>query len=204
MLFSIFLIQLAGLASPGPDFFYISKTSAKYGLKTAVFASLGIALGILFWVFVAMFALGIIANYFYYLPKIITILGGSFLAYLGYKMMRSNGVIENENNIEQVASKPLIEIKKALFINLSNAKAMVFFSTVLSGFVPSFQSSFDYIFVILIIFFSTFFYFVLVGLFFSREFFRKKYIKNARLIDILAGCIFVFFGCKLVLSQILV
>ena len=46
---NILLIHLAGLASPGPDFFYVVRQSASHSIRAGILAAIGISLGIIFW-----------------------------------------------------------------------------------------------------------------------------------------------------------
>ncbi len=198
MLLTLFFIQLAGLMSPGPDFFYVSRRAASSNSRNAIFAALGISLGVAFWVIVAIFGLGILVKDIPFLNYLIMILGGSFLGYTGFKMVR---VTENaqfdENTIVQKTSAKK-EILDGFMINIANAKAVVFFSSILSGYTAQLINIEDYLFVLAILFFSTLIYFSLVALLFSRKVIRKFYAKYNRYVDNFAGMVFLLFGLNLI------
>ena len=54
---NILLIHLAGLASPGPDFFYVVRQSASHSIRAGILAAIGISLGIIFWAAFSIFGL---------------------------------------------------------------------------------------------------------------------------------------------------
>lgn len=202
MLLKLFLIQLIGLMSPGPDFFYIIRRAASSNSRNAIFAAIGISLGVAFWAIVAIFGLGLLGKSAEFVPYMVMILGGSFLTYIGYKMVRVRENAKFDESVYIAKTSALKEMKDGLMINLSNAKIVIFFSSVLSGFAPQFESSSDYVGALLILVFSSFFYFSLVALLFSRKFIRDFYAKYNRYIDNFAGVVFLFFGLKLIYTGI--
>lgn len=202
---TILLIHLAGLASPGPDFFYVVRQSASHSVKKGVLAATGISLGIIFWASFAIFGLAWLSGSFGSLfQHFIMLIGGSYLVYIGFKMVK---VVENAtfSNGEQnkIALNTLTEIKKGLLINIFNAKAGVYFSSVVSAFLGQFTETtqlFELLFLFVI---TTFIYFCGVALLFSRKPIRDFYTKYSRYIDNVAGAIFILFGLKLIYSGVI-
>lgn len=203
MLFTLFIVHLIGLMSPGPDFFYISRKAVSSSLKNAIFASLGISLGIIFWALIALFGLTFISQSADFVPYLIMILGGSFLAYLGSKMLQVKQNIQfDESKTQTENSTASQEVLKGLGINLANGKAAVYFSSVLSGYTAELSSMGDSIAVLVMFVVTTFAYFSLVSLLFSRPLVRKTYAKYSRYIDNFAGIIFLFFGLRLIYNGV--
>ncbi|MDP8099205.1 LysE family transporter [Pasteurella atlantica] len=203
MLLTLFFVQLAGLVSPGPDFFYISRRAASSNSRNAIFAALGISLGVAFWAIVVIFGLGLLVKDVPFLNYLIMILGGSFLGYTGFKMVRvtENAQFDARAFTEKTSAKK--EILDGFMINLANAKAVVFFSSILSGYTAQLVNIEDYFSVLAILFFSTLIYFSLVALLFSRQVICKFYAKYNRYIDNVAGIVFLFFGLNLIYNGLL-
>lgn len=200
----ILLIHLVGLASPGPDFFYVVRQSASHSSRAGILAAIGIALGIIFWAAFAIFALAwlkqSIGNVLQY---IIMLFGGSYLAYLGSKMVRVKSNAQfNEEKAELSELIPSIEIKKGVMINIMNAKAGVYFTSVISAFLDQFTETYQLFELLFLFVTSTLIYFCLVALLFSRKPIRKFYSKYSRYIDNVAGVIFILFGLRLVYEGI--
>lgn len=204
-MFTILLIHLAGLASPGPDFFYVVRQSASHSNKAGILAATGIALGIVFWAGFAIFGLAWLNNsinaIFQY---IIMLIGGCYLAYIGSKMVRvtQNATFSNASqNLSEL--RPLTDIKKGLLINIFNAKAGVYFTSVVSAFIGNFKETSELFTLLFLFVISTFIYFVLVALLFSRKPIQQFYSKYSRYIDNVAGLIFICFGLMLIYEGII-
>lgn len=204
-MFTILLIHLAGLASPGPDFFYVVRQSASHSNKAGILAATGIALGIVFWAGFAIFGLAWLNNsigaIFQY---IIMLVGGCYLAYIGSKMVRvtHNATFSNASqNLSEL--RPLTDIKKGLLINIFNAKAGVYFTSVVSAFIGNFKETSELFTLLFLFVISTFIYFVLVALLFSRKPIQQFYSKYSRYIDNVAGLIFICFGLMLIYEGII-
>lgn len=201
---TILFIHLVGLASPGPDFFYVVKQSASHSNRAGFLAATGISLGIIFWAALAIFGLawlkhsaGEIIQY------IIMLLGGSYLIYIGLKMIKSTQNAQfNENKQNLIALHPFTEIRKGLMINIFNAKAGVYFTSVISAFLGNFTETIQLFELLFLFVISTFIYFCLVAFLFSRKPVRLFYTKYSRYIDNIAGVIFIAFGVKLIYDGI--
>lgn len=198
-MWTIFFVQLIGLVSPGPDFFYVCRKAMADSRRNAILGSIGITIGIGIWALIVLFGLAflnrIIPNFQYGLM----LTGGSYLAYSGFKMTRvtKNAVIEEKIGREKPSSA-LKEILSGLAINLSNPKIVVFFSSVLAGYVSNLSTISDILAVLGILMGSGLVWFWLVALLFSQKMIRQFYAKHSRYLDNFAGIVFLLFGCRLI------
>lgn len=198
-MWTIFFVQLIGLVSPGPDFFYVCRKAMADSRRNAILGSIGITIGIGIWALIVLFGLAflnrIIPNFQYGLM----LAGGSYLAYSGFKMTRvtKNAVIEEKIGREKPSSA-LKEILSGLAINLSNPKIVVFFSSVLAGYVSNLSSIGDILAVLGILMGSGLVWFWLVAVLFSQKIIRQFYAKHSRYLDNFAGIVFLLFGCRLI------
>lgn len=198
-MWTIFFVQLIGLVSPGPDFFYVCRKAMADSRRNAILGSIGITIGIGIWALIVLFGLAflnrIIPNFQYGLM----LAGGSYLAYSGFKMTRvtKNAVIEEKIGREKPSSA-LKEILSGLAINLSNPKIVVFFSSVLAGYVSNLSTISDILAVLGILMGSGLVWFWLVAVLFSQKMIRQFYAKHSRYLDNFAGIVFLLFGCRLI------
>lgn len=198
-MWTIFFVQLIGLVSPGPDFFYVCRKAMADSRRNAILGSIGITIGIGIWALIVLFGLAflnrIIPNFQYGLM----LAGGSYLAYSGFKMTRvtKNAVIEEKISREKPSSA-LKEILSGLAINLSNPKIVVFFSSVLAGYVSNLSTIGDILAVLGILMGSGLVWFWLVSVLFSQKMIRQFYAKHSRYLDNFAGIVFLLFGCRLI------
>jgi threonine/homoserine/homoserine lactone efflux protein len=120
------------MASPGPGTFAVVARALGSGFKHAFSMSMGMVLGDLVFLLMAIFGLSAIASMMGEIFIIIKYIGGLYLLYLGYKIFTSK---PNSENIKEVKSVSLAtDFSTGLFICLSNPKVILFYL----GFLPTF------------------------------------------------------------------
>lgn len=202
---NLIIVHLFGLMTPGPDFFYVSRMAASNSRRNTFYGVIGITLGVAFWAAVSMMGLAVLFATIPALHGIIMILGGAYLAYIGVALVRSKQnatfepISEQDINQQTTARK---EILKGLLVNLSNAKAVVYFSSVMSFILAKMTSIWDMSMAFGLIVIVTFLYFYLISFIFSRNVAKQFYSQYSRYIDNAAGVVFLFFGCVLIYSGI--
>ena len=189
-----------GLLSPGPDFFYVSRAAAIHSRRAAIYGVIGITIGVSIWATAAVLGLAIVFKTMPALQGIIMALGGSYLFYLGVKMARvtTNAVFDESNLVQNTASKN--EIIKGLLVNLSNAKVVIYFSSVVSFVLVNITEMWQILTALLLITLETFVYFYVISILFSRPFTKRFYSRYSRYIDNVSGVIFILFGAYLIYS----
>ena len=128
------------------------------------------------------------------LHGVIMLLGGSYLAYLGFLMARSKNTLNlNRTLILNLISKPRLKrnFERAL-VNLSNAKVVVYFSSVMSLVLVNITEMWQIILAFMVIVVETFCYFYVISLIFSRNIAKRLYSQYSRYIDNMAGIVFLF------------
>ena len=155
-----------GLLSPGPDFFYVSRAAAMHSRRTAIYGVIGITIGVSIWATAAVLGLAIVFKMMPALQGIVMALGGSYLFYLGVKMARvtTNAVFDETNSRQNIESKN--EIIKGLLVNLSNAKVVIYFSSVMSFVLVNITEMWQILTALLLITLETFVYFYVISILF--------------------------------------
>ena len=199
-MFLVFLVHLAGLASPGPDFFYVVRQSAKGSVSAGFWATVGISIGIIFWAGLAIFGVGSLNFADHLFQYLMMIFGGFYLAYVGQILLKVKESVKFEDlSSKTTTKKPVFrQIINGLLINIFNAKAGVYFVSVASKFVADFPKLSQHFALLCLFVFTTFAYFCLIALLFSRKPVRKFYEKYSRFVDNSAGIIFILFGIFLI------
>lgn len=200
---NLIIVHFFGLLSPGPDFFYVSRKAAVGVHRDAVGAVLGITVGVLFWSTTSILGLSLLFSKFPALQSSVMVLGGTYLFYLGMKLL---GVKQNisfdESNAESSHSF-VKEILGGLLVNLSNAKIIVYFASVMSFVLVRFQEIWQIYTALGIIVVETFLYFYVISLLFSRPMVKRFYSHHSRYVDNLSGVIFALFGSYLIYLGVL-
>lgn len=204
---TVLIIHLFGLATPGPDFFYVVRQSAKNSIMAGILASLGISIGIIFWAGLAIFGVAILNFGNHLLQYLIMIFGGFYLCYVGSILIRVKESakfqdLEEPKKERLIKNSTLRQIINGLLINIFNAKAGIYFVSVASKFVAEFPKFTQHLALLALFVFTTFFYFCLISLLFSRKPIRDFYEKYNRYVDNSAGIIFIAFGAFLLFEGI--
>ena len=125
-------IMVAGALIPGVSVLAVSARSAAFGFAHGIFTSLGIVVGDMAFILIAIYGLSVLAglmgNYFF----LIKYLGGAYLIWLGIVLWRS------KSKVEKVADSGKSSLPSSfmtgLLITLGDQKAILFYL----GFFPAF------------------------------------------------------------------
>ena len=200
---TIALIHLIALASPGPDFFFVSQTAVSRTRRQALFGVIGITLGVVVWSALALLGLQILLHKLAWLSRLIAVAGGLYLAWMGVKMLRGAWKAPAGGSVHAavVERSDWATLRSGLLTNLANPKAVVYFGSVFSAFVGDGVGAAARWGLWGMIIALTCLWFSLVAAFFALPAMRRGYLRLARWIDGFAGAVFVLFGLHLVLGR---
>ena len=142
---------------------------------------------------------------FAWLHKTIMLMGGIYLGWMGFKIMKSSlkastsATADSSLGTQEAKSKPFLT---GLFTNLANAKALVYFSSVFALFIrPDMEwtQSFP---IFLLVITETFLWFSFVGLLIGLPKPKRIYRSAGKWIDGACGAIFGVFGGGLIYSAL--
>lgn len=203
LLITIAGVHLVALMSPGPDVFFVSQTAMSKSRSAAMCGVIGITLGMAFWSALSIQGLQILFEHFAWLQKIIMTAGGLYLCWIGFSLLKS------------VFAKPAgdtakLELKDScfktflfgLFVNLSNPKALIYFSSIFSLFITPGMDTTVQIWIFALVVAEAFLWFAFVALVLGMPVCRRKYQNVSRWIDFGAGALFMLFGGALCIESI--
>lgn len=199
---NLIIVHFFGLLSPGPDFFYVSRKAAVGDRRDALGAVLGITFGVLFWSTATILGLAILFAKLPVLQSSVMALGGAYLFYLGLKLLGVKQNVSFDENGEKYSHSFLKEIWGGLLVNLSNAKIVVYFASVMSFVLVGLQEIWQIYTALIIIVVETFLYFYVISLLFSRPLAKRFYSQYSRYVDNVSGVIFTLFGSYLIYQGI--
>jgi threonine efflux protein len=199
---TIALVHLLALASPGPDFLFVSQTAASRPRAQALAGVLGIALGIAVWAALALLGLHVLLHRLAWLQRTVAIGGGAYLLWMGFQLLRAAWQPAGATS----ASAPALpsgvwrSLRTGLLTNLANPKAVVYFASVFSALVGPAATAATRWQLWLLVTVESLAWFGLVATLFALPPMRRAYLRKARTIDALAGGVFVLFGLQLMLG----
>ncbi len=200
------MMHMIALASPGPDFFFVSQTAASRSRKEAMMGVIGITLGVAVWAAVALMGLHLILQKMAWLHQIITVGGGLYLCWMGWQLLKSARSKKQAGETEVVETAVALPANgrtfmRGLLTNLSNPKAVIYFGSVFSMFVGDSVTGGERWGLFILIIVETLAWFTLVALVFALPAMRRGYQRLAKWIDGVAGVVFAGFGIALIVNR---
>ena len=193
---SLAFAHLVAVTSPGPDFFYIVKSSFEKGLKSSVVSAVGIGLGVFLHCLFAIIGLDFLYQKIPSLYTIIGTVGAGYLIYLGV-----SGIFADPETKDLAVKKTQSlnlwqSFTGGLMVNIFNVKAFIFFVSLFSGVALStsilFQLSISVYF-----FIATATWFIFLSLILYRGF--KSLLNHSvqRAISKISSCFLIAIGFAL-------
>ncbi len=197
-LLGLAVVHLLAVASPGPSTVLVVQTAA-VSRRGGLIAAFAMMLGALLWAAAALFGLQALFAQFAWLYRIFQIAGGLFLIHLAVMIWRH-------------ARDPLPEIAaaargsdgqvfaRALLLQLSNPKIMVFFGSIFLSVLPHDMPGWMQAVVLALVAFDEFTWFALLALTFSGATARAFYRRAKFWLDRFMGGALALLGLRLALS----
>jgi threonine/homoserine/homoserine lactone efflux protein len=198
-LLGLALVHLLAVASPGPSTVLVIQTAAGSGRRAGLLAAFAMMLGALVWAAAALYGLQALFAHFAWLYLVFRIAGGLFLIWLAVMIWRH-------------ARDPLPEIAapaaggdgrifvRALLLQLSNPKIMVFFGSIFLSILPQDLPGWMQAAVLALVAFDEFTWFALLALMFSGSRARAFYRRAKFWLDRIMGGALALLGLRLALS----
>jgi threonine/homoserine/homoserine lactone efflux protein len=198
-LLGLVLVHILAVASPGPSTVLVVQTAAVSGRRGGLIAAFAMMLGALAWAAAALYGLQALFAQFAWLYRVFQIAGGLFLIYLAVVIWRH-------------ARDPLPEIQavargsdgqifvRALLLQLSNPKIMVFFGSIFLSLLPRDMPAWMQGTVLALVAFDEFIWFALLALTFSGGTARAFYRRAKFWLDRFMGGALALLGLRLALS----
>ena len=206
-LLGLALVHLLAVASPGPSTVLVIQTAAVEGRRGGLLAAFAMMLGSLLWAAAALYGLQALFAQFQWLYVAFRIGGAVFLIYIAWMLWKhaSDPLPETEN----LPMRPGSEghgsgwqgFVRALLLQLSNPKIMVFFGSIFLSVLPQQMPAWMDATVLAIVAFNEFTWFALLALLFSGGPARAFYRRAKFWLDRLMGGALALLGLRLALSS---
>ena len=140
------IAHLIALTSPGPDTAVTIRQVSLYGRNAGIYSALGIGIGIYIHCFLAIngISLFILKNELYKFS--ISIIGSSYIFYLGISMFKTDSISEYDRNNIQNSSSIYGSFFSGLITNIFNVKAFIFFVSLFTILMDSIQGVLFYLY----------------------------------------------------------
>ncbi|MEP2781113.1 MAG: LysE family transporter [Pseudoruegeria sp.] len=214
---AIIAVYVMIVISPGPNFILVTRYSLGSSLSLAFAVTLGLAIGATINASVTMFGVGALIVAFPGFGVLISVLGGSFLGYLGlsaiFSAVQSNNLVlasGSDANLTarehttgaQINESCSTALQKGIFVNLLNPKGIVFFIGLYAPLIAQ-ASLLTKGAVLASSFAIELLWYGLVILFLSRPKFRSLYDRSSFAIDVVLGLILTLIGLRIIMQATL-
>ncbi|MBT8460723.1 MAG: LysE family transporter [Boseongicola sp.] len=195
ILIPIAVIQIVGWATPGPNHLTIITASVTSGRAAGIRAATGIAAGALTWSLIAISGIAIIFEVFPPLYVALRVIGAGYLIYLGsnaFRAARRGGVFKlTPGEASPATTAPF---RTAYLVMMTNPKAVLFFGSILTAFIPPEGSQFLMLIIVLQIGFLAAVLNIFAALFFSVGPVKRAFENYSYVISIVFGVLFCGLG----------
>jgi threonine efflux protein len=201
LLLTLFAVDMAGVATPGPAFIGISQISARHGMWLGMAATFGVVVACWLYCLVVLSGLTVLFQIMPWLYGGLKIVGGLYLIWIGIQFLRGSGHrTEDKSNMGQTPSLAIC-FRMGLTMGLANPKAMVYFGSIFTLFLHPGDPLWLAAAAIGIVTFDVIVWYGFIGMLFSRPPIRRAYERIRTHIERLAGAVMVAFGARLVLIR---
>ena len=130
-------IYAVGVLSPGPNFLAVAHRALRHGRGEALAVAAGVVVVNALWASLALFGIALLFSLVPWSLVLFRVAGGAFLVWTGIRLWRHAG-----DTMDAVASAPsrgglAAAFRAGLATNLSNAKSVAYYGSVLSAAGPA-------------------------------------------------------------------
>ena len=140
------IAHVIALTSPGPDTAITIRQVSLYGRNAGFYTALGIGVGIYFHCFLAINGISLLILEDELYKFIISIIGSSYIFYLGTTMVRASSLPEYDQDNSKNSFSIYGSFLSGLITNIFNIKAFIFFVSLFTILIDSIQGIFFYLY----------------------------------------------------------
>ena len=201
-LFGLAVVHLLAVASPGPSTVLVIQTAAVAGRRGGLLAAFAMMVGALAWASAALYGLQALFAQFEWLYVAFRVGGALFLLYLAVMIWRHAKDPLPEIAVDRTAHMTGWQgFMRALLLQLSNPKIMVFFGSIFLSVLPQNLPSWMDATVLAIVALNEFCWFALLALLFSGGPARAFYRRAKLWIDRVMGGVLAALGLRLIFAD---
>jgi threonine efflux protein len=194
VLISVFAIFIPALILPGPYFVAVVRSSMTRGTRAGLLTTLGVSLGLCLYATLSLVGLSAILVKYQWLTWAVRVLGGSYLIFLGIKLLRAKPQVIELDQAERPAGKRAILF--GFLVTLTNPKAIVLFASVFATAVTASTPFWLMGLMIALVTASSLTWYSCVSLFMSSGPVMRRFQRARHWIERAAGVCFIGLGGK--------
>ncbi len=193
-LIPVFAVFIPALILPGPDFVAVVRSSMSHGTRAGLLTTVGVSLGLCFYASLSLVGLSALLVKYQWLTWTVRILGGSYLIYLGIRLLltRAQAIQVHGGNVPTSKRALLF----GFFVTLTNPKAIVLFASVFATAVTPSTPAWLMIVMIALVTVLSLSWYSFVSIFMSSNLVAVRFQRARHWIERAAGGCFILLGGK--------
>jgi len=194
VLISVFAVFIPALILPGPDFVAVVRSSMTRGTRSGLLTTLGVSMGLCLYATLSLLGLSAILVEYQWLTWVVRVLGGSYLIFLGIKLLRARPqLIELDQATRPAGARAILF---GFLVTLTNPKAIVLFASVFATSVTASTPLWLMVLMIALVTASSLTWYSCVSLFMSSGPVIRRFQRARHWIERAAGVCFIGLGGK--------
>ena len=195
VLLSVFAIFIPALLLPGPDFIAVVRSSMTRGPRAGLLTTLGVSVGLGLYAALSLLGLSAVLVKYQWLAWLIRICGGSYLIYLGIRLIFARPVVVGSDDMRyRPRGNPLLF---GFLVTLTNPKAVVLFTSVFATAVTAATPLWVMVTMIALVFACALVWYSIVSIFMSSAPVMRRFQNARHRIERAAGVCFVAIGGRI-------
>ncbi len=197
--YTIAVIALLGVISPGPDFFVVVKNSLSHDRNSGIYTSLGITAGLLVHSAYCLLGLALVISKSVWLFNTIKYLGAAYLIYLGLKSLfeKASGSNPLNKRFEHSSITVFQAFRDGFLANVLNPKCTLFMLAVFTMVVkPNTPMYVQYIYALEIILIATV-WFIFLSCILNHNKVKSKITRVQHIVSKVIGVVLIALGLSI-------
>jgi threonine efflux protein len=193
---TVFLVYLAGVVIPGPNFVAVVHKAVAATRSQALALVGGIVLVNLFWSSCAIAGLGIVFAAFPWAALVVKVLGAAYLMWFGLRLLINAGKHAPGRPDEAVAGSCRQSFVQGVVTNIGNPKSMAFYAAVFSAAAPAHVSPGTFASMLAVVVMVSMAWYGMVAIALSQPRIAGAYRGKKKAIDRLCGGLILSLGIR--------
>lgn len=193
---TVFLVYLAGVVIPGPNFVAVVHKAVAASRSEALALVAGIVLVNLLWATCAIAGIGVVFAAFPWAALFVKVLGAAYLMWFGLRLLLNAGKTTLSPNNEAAVGNFQQSFIQGVITNIGNPKSMAFYAAIFSAAAPAHVSTSTFLSMLAVVVVVSMTWYGMVAIALSQPDIASAYQRRKKAIDQLCGALILSLGIR--------
>jgi threonine/homoserine/homoserine lactone efflux protein len=193
---TVFLVYLAGVVIPGPNFVAVVHKAVAASRSEALALVAGIVLVNLLWATCAIAGIGVVFTAFPWAALFVKVLGAAYLMWFGLRLLLNAGKNTLSPSNEAAVGNFQQPFIQGVITNIGNPKSMAFYAAIFSAAAPAHVSTSTFLSMLAVVVVVSMTWYGVVAIALSQPDIASAYRRRKKAIDQLCGGLILSLGIR--------